>query len=297
MPAYSPESKRNNPYVLFLKDLRAIPYTKLPHGEQLALGQSIETGREVGFLLKETGLEPSETQAKILKEAEGAKLTLITNHLRLMAWVVRRYGPPNVPSPIIMSSAYEKLRNCADNYYPQRGGSFTSYAFTSMRLAVRTAARNEEDSNKDGWGWGYSVTSLDQLKDDGYDLSSSSMGAITSSKGTKVLEAYGTRGSTPEADVIRRDLPRRVEEVFAYLRREGHLPAQRERVLRLYFGFETGHPVSPYSIGEILGIPNTRVREELSKITRRLHSPEVHSALTRAITDGEKTLTQAVSDF
>ena len=240
-----------------------------------------------------------------IREGDGDALEqLVCSNLRFVVSIAKRYQHHGVPLADLIDEGNLGLIRAADRYDETRGAKFISYAVWWVRQAIVQAIADHGHAvrvplSRAGtiYRIGRRTRALrqglgrepraDELADD-LEMSAEEMSVnIPVTRGALSLDAPMGDGSemtlldylpddvatAPDDDATNGNLADSVLSALA------SLPPREAKVLRMYFGFDRGDPVTLERIGETMGVTRERVRQIKDRALWRIRNSSRANAL------------------
>jgi len=233
-----------------------------------------------------TRAEEAELGRRIREGDDEALDQLVCSNLRFVVSIAKRYQHHGVPLADLIDEGNIGLIRAAGRYDETRGAKFISYAVWWVRQAMAQAiadhghvVRVPLSRTGEIYRIGRHANALrqdlgrepraDELAEDLQMTEAEISVTIPVSRGALSLDAPMGDGSdltlldylpddvvaTPDDDATNGNLADSVVSALAAL------PPREAKVLRMYFGFDRGDPVTLDRIGEQLGVTRERVRQ------------------------------------
>ena len=272
---------------LYIGDLGRLPVLKA--GEQKALARR----------LRDTTLPRA--------EREAARTELIEANLRFAFSIAKQYQNRGLPLEDLVSEANAGLCRAADKYDPDVGVNFISYAVWWIRQALSAAVATKPRSvrlplNRAGdlsrvvraqallrekLGREPSAEEIARVCSLSVEVAESLLGLASAERSLEdPVPGRGRGGARTQllGDVLRLEsdaeegggrLPGALEEESRRAALDlalAQLPPRDRKVLRLYYGLETGEPMTLNEIAGMLGVTRERVRQLRERALQALRS-------------------------
>lgn len=271
-------SQSRDSLATYLRDIKSYPL--LSRAEEAGLGRRIRAG-------------------------DGEALErLVCSNLRFVVSIAKRYQHHGVPLADLIDEGNLGLIRAAGRYDETKGAKFISYAVWWVRQAVVQAVADHGNAVRVPLGRAGTIYRIGRhanaLRHDlgreprsreiaeNLEMSEEEMSlTIPVSRRALSLDAPVGDGSEmtlldylpddiaapPDDDATMANLADSVDAALAAL------PAREAKVLRMYFGFDGGDPVTLESIGEKLGVTRERVRQIKDRALWRLRNSAAATAL------------------
>ena len=245
-------------------------------------------------------------------ERDAARAELIEANLRFAFSIAKQYQNRGLPLEDLISEANAGLCRAADKYDPDVGVNFISYAVWWIRQALFAAISTKTRSVRlplnragdlsrvlkaqavlrDQLRREPSAAEVAQLCDLNTDVAESLLGLASVERSLDdPLPRRGGGGDRAQSlgDVLRLEtdgdegrLPGGLEEESrraALSQALAHLPPRDRMVLQLYYGLETGEPMTLNQIAQILGVTRERVRQLRERALEALRNADATDVL------------------
>ena len=245
-------------------------------------------------------------------EREAARAELIEANLRFAFSIAKQYQNRGLALEDLISEANAGLCRAADKYDPDVGVNFISYAVWWIRQALFAAISTKTRSVRLPLNRSGDLSRVlkaqavlrDQLRrepsaaevarvcDLTTDVAESLLGLASAERSLDdPLPRQGRGGDRAQSlgDVLRLEtdgneghLPGRLEEESrraALSQALAHLPPRDRKVLQLYYGLETGEPMTLNQIAQILGVTRERVRQLRERALEALRNADATDVL------------------
>jgi RNA polymerase primary sigma factor len=246
------------------------------------------------------------------EEREEARDELIRANLRFAFSVAKQYQNRGLPLEDLVGEANAGLCRAADKYNPDVGVNFISYAVWWIRQAIFSAISTKTHTVRVPLGLASDVrkiararTALRETLDREPTLEELARVAelppdivrelsIAMQPERSLDEPLGAGNGRPEARTLASILAAETEEGTdvdsrledesrreALLRPLSPLPPRDRRILMMYYGLETGEPMTMEQIAQVFGVTRERVRQLRDRALAAVREGEAASALRR----------------
>ncbi|WP_189451062.1 sigma-70 family RNA polymerase sigma factor [Cognatilysobacter xinjiangensis] len=261
------------------------------------LGRAIQLGRKFKAEIDAGAIGSTPDVQRIILRGHDARQALVLSNVRLVMDIARRYIGRGLDLDDLMQDGVIGLMRAAEDFSPELGFRFTTYATWWIRQSIlrsiantgrtirlpvhlidqlhvlrRTVRRlRSERPDKsfrptdvaDELGWPVEKVGRLLVLDADRFVSLHS----DDDEGPSVLDQLIAAGPTPEAFAVDVDIAEFVRECV------DALPAREAEILRLRFGFGSGEKQTLEDIGKQYGVTRERIRQIESKGLRLLRRP------------------------
>lgn len=269
--------------------------------------------------LSRTPVMPAEAQKELARvmrrptasdeERDEARDQLIRANLRFAYSVAKKYQNRGLPLEDLISEANAGLCRAADKYDPNVGVNFISYAvwwirqsifaaITSKGRSVRLPLNRAGDMTRIAKAQAVlreklsrepTLDEISRVTDLTPDIVQSLIALMAPER--SLDEPQGDAGSPTLANVLQFEMSDEADMATAQLEEESRreallralqpLPDRDRRVLMLYYGLETGEPMTLDGIARIFGVTRERVRQLRDRALKNVRSGTGAAVLRR----------------
>jgi RNA polymerase primary sigma factor len=285
---------------LYLKEMSRVPLLTLE--EEVSLAQRVKQAEAARKTLKERRLHLSQAERQQLEECvqDGlqAREHLIKANTRLVVSIAKKYIGRGVPFLDLIQEGNLGLMKAVNKFEHERGFRFSTYATWWIRQTITRAIADQSRtirvpvhmtdrirsmykvSHKMEQDLGRPPTSeelsgaleVDTERLEWMQQVSWSPISLESPVGDEEESEFGMfvedeLTPAPAQSTYETMMRERVQQVLSTL------SPREERILRLRFGLENGHPYTLEEVGQKFGLTRERIRQIEGKALRRLRHP------------------------
>lgn len=260
-------------------------------------------GDSLAIYLREIGKSPlltpeeEESLARRVRKGDGAALERLTSsNLRSVVKIAKAYRRGGIPLSDLINEGNIGLMRAAKRFDPEKGVKFISYASWWIRQAIQRAVAQSATIVRLPMNKVAAISRLGRARANlAQELGREpTVGEIAKrldtepegvshlldldKNGLSLDEPLGDEGTSPLSDFLKATTQSPEEEAMSKLHREGikrlvrQLTPREANVINLYFGLDSGRPLTLEHIGKEIGISRERVRQLKERALKKLRN-------------------------